>query len=86
MTFKIASQRLTEASQNVIKFLIDSLNCNAPRGVFNDPETSYSTKISKRVEALNYQRKQSTSQVDVIKQIVYYVYMYKISFINKKRI
>ena len=45
--------------------------CNAPRGVSNDPETSYSTKISKRVEALNYRRKQSTSQVAVIKQIVY---------------
>ena len=58
--------------------------CNAPRGVLNDTETSYSTKISKRVEALNYQRKQSTSQVAVIKQIVYKVYMYKISFINKK--
>ena len=45
--------------------------CNAPRGVLNDPETSYSTKISKRVEALNYQRKQSTPNVAVMKQIVY---------------
>ena len=57
--------------------------CNAPRGVLNDPEKSYSTKISKRVEALNYQRKQSTPKIAVMKQIVYYVYMYKISFINK---